>query len=778
MKRLWKLLLLSTVAILPGALTAEEPYGYTDVLFNKGANYAAGPFFVGDGAVDVINALWDNTGFMYPRAAFRRFNGTQRSLAGNGYPVKGLYRFVKTPFPPDEAGLGRFLAACSLYVFSDSSITDTSQAFKKEGIGFHGTYLEDATGGADAGGDSVWFYNPVNNFAQDFYRRIIPMEPFFQTIDSAQYLRATPTVGSAFFLPLVTYIDISQLLTQGTATPDTFFNYRIRACLDPGAQAQFVQMGNRVIFGDSTKPLRFYSGVDTGVTVGFIADEIIDQTVTTTMGSGLKAYFDDQWAGYWVRFLEPGLFDTRNGVIRYQSPFAPITSNTDTLLYLRFDPLTDGQGLICSFPIELVSKPYTIVQKDGAGLWIRLTGLPSDWSLWNSTNTVEARNCSYPLEIIVDDTLYGGQTRMVTYIFGDTLWFTQEPTPAAIQGQVRLVVHRPVIPRTMEVHQDRLWVVDVAYPNRIYYSEPLAPEEIGPLNFIEVFPRDGDKINDLVSYKDQLLAKKGNSIARIVGDNPSNFVTLPFLENLGTAGLNSNAQFGGDDYFLDPKTGVYVLREFNPVRLSDEVKPLLDSIPSASANKVAFAIHDQTLWVAYPAGAGQTKNNRLLSYHIPTKNWSRHTFNEAAVLATWPLAGDSTRLVAGDQDSGTVYVYTESAKQEHIPADTGRTVKLTYKTGWMALSSPEQRKRLRGLQLAYSATADADRDTCFIYKDFATTAFDTAVFARTASQEDNYDTKDVNGLGYGRFFQFKWEVAPSGNFKFHSGRKKWVNIGF
>lgn len=771
MKRLALFLLFA--GFTGGVLTAQEPYQYTDVKFNLGMNPAAGAFFVGEGATDVINALWDNTGFMYARGAFKRFNGTQRSLGAT--PTKGLYRFTKTGFPPDQPALARFLASESLYVFSDSSITDTSAAFKKEGIGFHGAYFD----GTGALGDSVFELQNTTTSTdfEDLWQRLIPPDPFFKTIDSAQFLRANRKDSTGYFGQAVMWLGANQVLINPASGNDSFVNYRVRAALDPGAQTLWAQLGNELVFGDSTKPLRSYYGVDTGVVINWICDTTSDPAVDTKFGDGRKAWFTDEWVGYWIRMAGALATATRNGVTRAVAPFAPITANEDTTLYLRFDPGTDGDAFIMSYPIEIISKPYEISNRDGANAWFELAGLPSYWtSLWANTNSTEYRNVSYPLECFFDST---GQIRKVDYLISDTLFFTQDVPTATPLGNVQLILHRPIIPLAMKVHQDRLWVIDVAYPNRVYYSEPLSPGRISPTNYLDVFPRDGDRGTALVSYKDQLLFKKGKSISRIVGDNPSNFVVLPFLENIGTAGPNAQADFGGEHYFYDGNTGIYVLREFNAVNLSDNIKPLLDSIPAAAKGKVQMAIHGDNLWMAYAAGAGATKNNRLISMNIRLPGtWARHDFARAGCFSVWNITGDSLRLMLGDPDSGTVYSYVDTAT-----VDAGKTVRrrLTYKSGWMALSRPEERKRLRGLQLAFDADTIAgsagDVDTCYLYKNFSTAAFDTLLFQR-AGQLNNYADKGVNGSGYGRFFQAEWRVAPRTTFRFNYGRKKFTVIGF
>jgi hypothetical protein len=765
------LLLLSLAG---GWLAAQEPYQYSEIKFNSGMNAAVGPFFVGDQPIDLVNGLFDATGFLYPRNAFKLFNGRTRILGNR--EITGMFRYVRRAEPPFFPGASFFLVADSQFIWQDSSVTDTLLGFKMEPIGTQRGTAQTTSGSAIVGTSPTIASSP-NKFLQ----YVVPKDYFFGgVIDSATYFR----IGGRGRIKIALVITDDSLLLDAnadTTTASAITNFKTFPAFEIGAQKSFAVNANRTVFGDSTKPAWVFDGAKTSVS--FVVDSGRTYVNTTTiLRDGSKAWFPNQWVGYWVRFSSR-IIEDRAGAggadSMVRSCWAPITGNDDTSLTLRFDPIYGNSGVtyyIMALPVERVSAEQNMTEITLGGLDSAVISSTTGFNFGHGSSAI----LCYPLSGFVTDGPNYGLIKMVSAVHADTLFFLDEKFRASLasNGKMALVGNFPIVPRVITTHQERTWMVDQSQSNRIYYSEPLEPGNVAPFNYVDVLPRAGDRIAALSSYKDQLLAyTTSGGIFRVVGDNPSNFVVLPFLENMGTPGQNSRTAFAGDEFFYDHQTGVYVLREFNPVNISDEVKPLLDSIPHSMESKVQLAIFRDHLWIAYAAG-NVSRNNRLLSYNIRVPDsWARHSFTKASCFSVWNLAGDSSRLMLGDPDSGLVYQYNDTAR---VDAYTSTRVKMTLKSGWQFLSQPEKRKRLRGVQLAFdgdTTQAVADVDSLYLYKDFATAAFDTLLFSFDG-QVTNYATKDVNGLGYGRLFQMEWRVAPRKNFKFHFGRKKWTDIGF
>lgn len=770
-RRLLRPILSTTITILLlQSVFAEEPYQYSSLSFNKGM--ASAGAFLGEQPEDVTNGLWDATGFLYPRNAFKLFNGRTRILGNVG--IGGMYRYVRRADYPLFTAQSNFLVADSQFIWQDSSVTDSVKAFKLQPIG-----TSRGTAATTSGSKRV-----VGGSVTKWLQYVIPKDPFLGgIIDSATYFRMTS--AARIKVDYVLSDDTIQLASNAGSTVGSSADYKLFPALDTSSQKFFTGNANTVWFGDSTKPVWAFDGGKTPVS--YVVDSgRIYAAVTTLLRDNTKVWFPNQWRSYWVRFAHRRVQD-RGGAggadSMVLSPWAPIISNDDTSLTLRFDvsrPTTPygaagSTYYIMAFPIERLSGEQTVTA----------LGTPVDSIFRSSTtgfNFGDADNAitSWPLSVFFTSGAGTGQIKMVSAVYGDSIFLLGEKATAGTlnSGTFVLVENTPIIARLAITHQDRNWYVDQSNPNRLYYSEPLEPGNVGPFNYIDVFPREGDIITNLASYQDQLLVYKNNSIDRVVGDNPSNFIALPFLENIGTPGINTRASFAGDEYFYDYRTGIYVLRQFNPVRLSDPIRPMFDSIPSAAAKNAALAIFRDHLWFSYPSGNAQTKNNRLISYNVRVPDsWSRHTFNRCANFAIWPQVGDSTRFVCGDPDSGLVYVYNDTAR---IDAYQSTRIKLTYKTGWLPFAGPELRKQFRGFHLGFEADtisgSAGDIDSVYLYKDFSTTPFDTLLFSREG-QLENYVAKDINREGLGRLFQLEMRIAPRTTFRLHFARTKWAVTG-
>src|SRR6185295_1732417 len=101
------------------------------ITFNKGMNPAAG-LIANDQPIDVQNALWDPSGFIFPRNAFKLFNGRTRILGNR--EIGGMFRYVRRTEPPFFSAQSSFLVADSQFIWQDSSVTDTVKALKSQPI--------------------------------------------------------------------------------------------------------------------------------------------------------------------------------------------------------------------------------------------------------------------------------------------------------------------------------------------------------------------------------------------------------------------------------------------------------------------------------------------------------------------------------------------------------------------------------------------------------------------------------------------------------------------
>lgn len=769
------------------AVLAEEPYQYSTITFNRGMNVASG-VFIEDEPIDVVNALFDNSGFMYPRAAFARFN-TTAIASGSSPGITGLFRYIRRPEPPYYSAGSNLMVASGLYVWQDSSIVDSAKGFKRDPIS--------TTRGTVAVTNLSKVVLGTNT---RFLENTIPREVFFDNaavggtdgvIDSAFVFRYG--ARAAVFGDMAITNDSLLTQTNNDSTGSGLTNHRLFPAFDPGISTGntvtspwkfFVELRNRLYFGDSTKPVWSWDG--TVAKNNYLCDSgRTYANATTLLQNGNKAWFPNQWRGFWVRFSNRIGHNHGGGgstdVTR--SPWAPIIGNNDTSLTLRFDPVYGDNAAdyyIAALPIERTSKEQGV--SAASANFIKLTS--SAYNFADATYAI----CTYPLSVLITVGPGKGELHMVDEAIKDSLWFHTDPFKVAPTSASRFVLieNLPIMPKTITVHQDRLWYAqDGINKNRVYYSEPLDPPNVGPFNYIDVFPRDGDQITNIGSYQDQLLVYKTSSINRIVGDNPSNFVALPLVDNLGTPGINSRTSFAGDEYFYDQKNGIYALKEFNPTLLSAPIKPILDSISSSGSKNVSLTIYRNTLWISFSTGTidesfgGNFANDHLMSLNLRIPDsWSRHSSGATAspgILYSWPIAGDSNRLSFGDQKAGTVFYYNDSAHTQE-----GAIVRMSYKTGWMALSTPEARKRLREMQFAVSSdtiSGALDRDTVLLYNDFATTPFDTLLVNREG-RFDNYIRRPLGPGGNGRFFQMEMRVAPRAAFRLYYARNKWRDIGF
>lgn len=167
-------------------------------------------------------------------------------------------------------------------------------------------------------------------------------------------------------------------------------------------------------------------------------------------------------------------------------------------------------------------------------------------------------------------------------------------------------------------------------PQRIYFSQPLKPDQYRALDFFDVGSRAGGDVTALFTYYNNLLVFRENAIDVIRGDSTGGFEIVPLVQGIGTRGLHTIS--------LVPEAGVMFLSTEGVFLVSggfdggakmavDKIsEPILDTVKRMSKSMIARAcgIYSEKWreYHVYFAADGSSVNNLGLVFHMDKKSWS------------------------------------------------------------------------------------------------------------------------------------------------------------
>lgn len=190
-------------------------------------------------------------------------------------------------------------------------------------------------------------------------------------------------------------------------------------------------------------------------------------------------------------------------------------------------------------------------------------------------------------------------------------------------------------PKYLEIYNNQLVMAGFSsVPSTIYWSEIGEPEAIDPTFFAEFRTNDGDVIRGIKAYESSLIVAKERSFHRLVGDNPSNFLTQQVSDQYGCLSNRSMVTFEDLIWFLDQK-GIVEYNGANVQIVSNKVEPIFNSMNVVAARENATSIHfrqQNEVWFAIPCD-GATLNNCIVVYDYLAKAWTTYNGLNTGVLS-------------------------------------------------------------------------------------------------------------------------------------------------
>lgn len=186
----------------------------------------------------------------------------------------------------------------------------------------------------------------------------------------------------------------------------------------------------------------------------------------------------------------------------------------------------------------------------------------------------------------------------------------------------------------------------VSLRSSIIYSNPFKPLEYPELNYIEIFPDDGDQINGIFNDDNGIVVFKEKSICKLfTNGDPSNWSVVKISENIGCDEPDSIFKYE-KSYFFVYKNMPYVLDGGSVKPIGYDRKPTFDSVTTF----LGATFWDKALW--YVLAVYITDTYYLLCYDTKLGTWYKFNLDTADCVARKEFGTDAGKLLIG----GDLYI--------------------------------------------------------------------------------------------------------------------------
>lgn len=180
----------------------------------------------------------------------------------------------------------------------------------------------------------------------------------------------------------------------------------------------------------------------------------------------------------------------------------------------------------------------------------------------------------------------------------------------------------PPVAKSIALHAERLWATGVkAYPNTIYYSDDLNPENWtgGEDAAGEIYlpTWDGGVCIGVSTIFSDLVIFKTNNISRVVGTYPGNYEVKTVYSSVGAIAEKTIVSANDRAFFLS-KDGLYYYNGVSAYPLLGDMAKDIVINPSYAQNAVSI-VYKNVLYCAFPEGTSTT-NNAVFVYDLLAKN--------------------------------------------------------------------------------------------------------------------------------------------------------------
>lgn len=233
-------------------------------------------------------------------------------------------------------------------------------------------------------------------------------------------------------------------------------------------------------------------------------------------------------------------------------------------------------------------------------------------------------------------------------VYNSTVWLPA--TPLSANGGISWTpgggaVAVAAMPRAEKciIHKNRLYLCPgntaTSNASRLYFSTSADPTTWPGANFIDVQPGDGDTLNNVAVYQDNLLLFKGESTHVLAYDlDPVDAILREINPVVGSDGSLGVVQYENTVYAMH-RNKVYEISNFNFALLNVKVPLQFDNaLPAGTSSRYEnqhLSVLGERLIVRY--------YNRTYAFQLRTRTWSEWSKTDDSSTIEWHIFGPLIR---------------------------------------------------------------------------------------------------------------------------------------
>jgi len=267
-------------------------------------------------------------------------------------------------------------------------------------------------------------------------------------------------------------------------------------------------------------------------------------------------------------------------------------------------------------------------------------------------------------------------------------------------------------------------------PNRLYHSKPLQCDTYGAFDYFETGTSLGGDITALFTYYNSLFVFREDAIDLVRGDPLNGFELVPFVSGIGTRSPHTIQAIPNLGLMFLSTDGVYLLTggldggsSLSINKISAEIDGLIERMSKDKLSKfVSIYSHQWREAHFYISTDGNPKLNTGIIFHQDSGAWTtRDNLSYKVGCLTTDKDGNiiyganqAYDLSNNDPVTGIQVIsrarpmgYVSVGSGEDIQYNQGAAFSATFKSQWMDMGSPFQKKQPKYLYLYIQTTGDA-----------------------------------------------------------------------
>jgi hypothetical protein len=254
------------------------------------------------------------------------------------------------------------------------------------------------------------------------------------------------------------------------------------------------------------------------------------------------------------------------------------------------------------------------------------------------------------------------------------------------------------------------YAAPASFPNRVYFSDPGAPETIGVNNYVDLAPGDNEQITGMVLFREQLFVFKETKFfvfygtsADATGNPVFNYRTVS-AGNVGARpGTAQAVCVGSDGVYFSNSRAVYRTSGGEAVRISEPIDPFLngETLPLFAQDTFEGDVSrlrwiDGRLFVLLSVGVIPVG---AFVWDSQSGTWAFWGTLLADVAPPFRSASLAEKVLGLLSDVGRVVTFTQG-----VTTDAGAAIASRLRSGLMDFGSPGQEKVIRQTQITGQGT--------------------------------------------------------------------------